>query len=301
MSEPLAWEPDGADWPNRAASRFVEAAGLKWHVQIAGDGPCVLLIHGTGASTHSWRDVLPAISAAGFRVVALDLPGHGFTSAAPTSLMTLRGMATGIAACLKVLDVAPLVTVGHSAGAAVALEMSLDDLARPRTILSFNGALRPFRGVGRHAFPWLAKLLFLNAFTPALFAWRAQSRAAVAHVLAGTGSQIDARGIDLYAKLFRSRAHVAATLAMMANWDLEGLTSRLPALKSSLVLVVGTADRAVPPDDAFAVRPLVPHARVQLMRGLGHLAHEEDPAAAAELICAAAREAADTRSGQIDA
>ena len=49
MSNRLDWERDGRDWPNHAASRFVPAAGLRWHVQQAGNGPVILLIHGTGS------------------------------------------------------------------------------------------------------------------------------------------------------------------------------------------------------------------------------------------------------------
>ncbi|MFN5717015.1 MAG: alpha/beta fold hydrolase, partial [Bradyrhizobium sp.] len=74
----LVWSRDGTDWPNRNASVFVEAAGIRWHVQRMGEGPSLLLIHGTGAATHSWRDMLPLL-ARHFSVVAPDLPGHGFT------------------------------------------------------------------------------------------------------------------------------------------------------------------------------------------------------------------------------
>jgi len=80
MSDRLIWERDGRDWPNRSASRFVSAAGLRWHVQQFGTGPVALLVHGTGASTHSWRGLAP-ILAESFSVVAPDLPGHGFTEA----------------------------------------------------------------------------------------------------------------------------------------------------------------------------------------------------------------------------
>lgn len=59
MSDPLAWDRDGRDWPNRAASRFVEVGGIHWHVQQLGQGPVLLLLHGTGAATHSWRDIAP--------------------------------------------------------------------------------------------------------------------------------------------------------------------------------------------------------------------------------------------------
>ncbi len=61
MSGALLWERDRGSWPNSGASRFVTAAGIRWHVQQMGSGPALLLVHGTGASTHSWREVLAPI------------------------------------------------------------------------------------------------------------------------------------------------------------------------------------------------------------------------------------------------
>ncbi|MFZ4410973.1 MAG: alpha/beta fold hydrolase, partial [Paracraurococcus sp.] len=81
-----------ADWPNRPTSRLVAAGGLRWHVQVAGTGPVLLLVHGTGAATHSWRDLLPLL-ARHFTVVAPDLPGHGFTERPRAEGLSLPGMA----------------------------------------------------------------------------------------------------------------------------------------------------------------------------------------------------------------
>ncbi len=86
------WERRAKDWPNREASRFVAAGGIEWHAQIMGAGPWMLLVHGTGASTHSFRDLAPAL-ARDFRVLALDLPGHGFTGTPANGLMSLPGFA----------------------------------------------------------------------------------------------------------------------------------------------------------------------------------------------------------------
>ncbi len=69
----LAFETDGADWPNRDASRFVRSGRLLWHVQVLGDGPDLLLLHGTGASTHSVAALARRL-AGRFRVIAPDLP-----------------------------------------------------------------------------------------------------------------------------------------------------------------------------------------------------------------------------------
>ena len=133
MNARLAWEHDGLNWPNHAASRFVSAAGFQWHVQIMGEGPALLLLHGSGASTHSWRDLAPKL-AAHFTVIALDLPGQGFTQAPPASGFSLSAMAQSIAALLHELRVAPALVVGHSAGAAIAVRMAIDGLIAPKAI-----------------------------------------------------------------------------------------------------------------------------------------------------------------------
>jgi magnesium chelatase accessory protein len=282
-----AWEHDGRDWPNREHSRFVHAGGLRWHVQVAGQGQDLLLIHGTAAATHSWRDVLP-ILARRFRVIAPDMPGHGFTDLPPASRLSLPGMTQALAALLKALDVKPVLVAGHSAGAAVALRLALDDRIAPRAIVSLNGALLPLGE--RHAafFTRAARMLVGLPFVPAVFAWRAANRAVAERLLRDTGSRLDARGVDLYARLFRRSSHVSAALGMMANWDLLPLLRDLPRLKPQLILAVAQNDRTVPPAQAERTRARLPSARIVTLPALGHLAHEENPALIAELLAESA-------------
>lgn len=287
MVDRPAWDRDGRDWPNREHSRFVSAGGLRWHVQIAGSGQDLLLIHGTAAATHSWRDVLP-ILATRYRVIAPDMPGHGFTDLPPTSRLSLPGMAQALAALLRTLEAQPVVAVGHSAGAAVALRLALDEKIVPRAIVSLNGALLPLGE--RHAafFTKAARMLAGLPFVPALFAWRASNRAVAERLLADTGSRLDARGVDLYARLFRHASHVSAALGMMANWDLLPLLRDLPRLKPQLVLAVAQNDRTVPPAQANRTHARLPAARIVTLPALGHLAHEENPKLVADLILEAA-------------
>jgi magnesium chelatase accessory protein len=282
MSRP-DWATDGADWPNRAASRFVRAAGFTWHVQVAGDGPAVLLAHGTGAATHSWRDLLPLL-AGRFTVIAPDLPGHGFTELPPSHRLTLPGMAWGLRELLRALGAAPVLAVGHSAGAAVLTRMSLDGHLPARAIVSLNGALLPLGGMPGPIFSPLARMAVLLPGVPSLLSWQASDPAVVERLLDGTGSKLDARGVALYARLLRRPGHIAAALGMMANWDLEPLAKEMPRLATPLVLVVGTADRTIPPSHAERVRALLPAARIIALTGLGHLAHEERPDEVAQLI-----------------
>ncbi|WP_324135047.1 alpha/beta fold hydrolase BchO [Bosea sp. (in: a-proteobacteria)] len=283
MTGALSWARDGRDWPHRAASRFVQAGGLSWHVQEMGQGPTLLLLHGTGASTHSWRDLLPLL-ARDFHVVAPDLPGHGFTEAPERDRLSLPAMARGLTALLGKLGVEPEGIVGHSAGAAIAMQMVLTGAVAPSCLISLNGALLPFKGVASQLFPSVARLLVLNPLVPRLFAWRAGSTEAVTQLLEGMGSRLDARGQDLYQRLFSNRVHVASTLGMMANWDLEALGRSFGRLDLPVLLVVGAGDRAVPPGDARAVAQRLPDARIETLPGAGHLIHEEKPGDIAALI-----------------
>lgn len=286
----LSWEREGRHWPNRDSSRFVRASGLRWHVQRMGRGPAVVLLHGTGASTHSWRALAPLL-APHLTVVALDLPGHGFTQALPAHRRTLPGMARAVSDLLHAMDEAPALAAGHSAGAAVLLRMCLDGRIEPRAVVAFNGALLPAPGGYGGPLAPVARLIARAPLLPRLFAWGASDPAVMARLLGNTGSVLDAEGAAFYARLARSPGQVSGALAMMAGWDLLPLERDLPRLRAKLVLVAGGGDRMVPPAEAERARALLPSAEVVAMPGLGHLAHEERPEEAAALLLRVAREA----------
>jgi magnesium chelatase accessory protein len=279
-----------ADWPNRSTSRLVAAGGLRWHVQVAGTGPVLLLVHGTGAATHSWRDLLPLL-ARHFTVVAPDLPGHGFTERPRAEGLSLPGMARGVTALLRAFGLSPSLAVGHSAGAAVIARMTLDGGMAPRALVGLNAALLPFEGIAGQVFSPIARLLAGIPAVPWFFARRAGDRSLVERLLRDTGSSLDARGVELYGRLIRQPGHVAAALGMMAHWELRPLLRDLRKLAVPLVLVVGGHDRTVPPSDARRLRAAVPGLRIIDLPELGHLAHEERPAEVAGILARLAEEA----------
>ena len=237
FAEAPRWTTEGQDWPNRDASRFVAAEGLRWHVQLAGAGPALLLLHGTAGATHSWAGLLPLL-AARFRVIAPDLPGHGFTAAPPPEGLSLAGMARLVHGLLRELRLAPEAIIGHSAGAAIALEMCLRGFVAPRRIVSLNGALLPFGGLAGQLFAPLAQMLVRVPLVPWMLAQQARDPRVVARVLAGTGSAVAAETLGHYAALLKTRRHVAAALGMMAGWDLHDLQRRLPRLRRVLLRAV---------------------------------------------------------------
>lgn len=285
----MDWRRDGPSWPHHDRSRIVIADGQRWFVQQwlapAPGAPELLLIHGTGASSHSWRDLAPLLARhAG--VTAIDLPGHGFSAPARGDGATLPAMACGVRALLVAMGARPSVLVGHSAGAAIAVRMALDGAVGVRAVVSLNGALLPLHGLPGRFFSPLAKLLALNPLVPRLFAWRAADPVALQRLIESTGSTLDATGQALYRRLVTEPLHVAGALAMMARWDLQPLQAALPRLATPLHLVVGERDRTVPPSNSEQVQRLLPAAATSLHRlpGLGHLAHEEQPQAVAALL-----------------
>jgi magnesium chelatase accessory protein len=265
-----------------------------------GSGPTLLLLHGAGAATHSYRDMAPLL-ARDFTVICPDLPGHGFTETPPPGQLSLPGVVAALDSLLTALNAEPYAAVAHSAGAAVALRLRLRGRIGDGGVIALNGALRPFPGAAGHIFPALAKLLVLNPLAVQMFAWRGGMPSAVAKLIEGTGSHIDAAGLKAYSALFATTGHVAGALGMMAGWDLHPLLADLHKLPAPLTLIVGERDLAVPPDVADEIKAKVPHARKIALTGLGHLAHEEAPAKVAALVRDALRLHATTTQDQAKA
>ena len=126
-----------------------------------------LLLHGTGASVHSWRGLMPLL-AHSHEVIAIDLPRHAFTTGHNAYAMSLPAMAGAIAGLVKHLDITPAAIIGHSAGAALALQLALDH-GYTGPLVGLNSALRPFPGPFAQIFPAVAKALFINPLVPRIF------------------------------------------------------------------------------------------------------------------------------------
>ena len=278
----MDWAAQQARWPGAHASRFVQSRPHRWHVQDFGDpaAPPLLLLHGAGGATHSWRGIAPLL-AQERRVIAPDLPGHGFTKLGAMQRSSLDLMAQDLAALMARIGVSPVALVGHSAGGALALQMARQ--GHGRAVVGLNPALDSFRGVAGWLFPVMAKALALNPFVAPGFAAMASSRS-VRSLVAGTGSTLDEDGLALYRACISDRAHVEGTLTMMAQWRLDGLRAALAGLDLPVLFLTGAEDRAVSPDTGARAASEMPRATHRTMPGLGHLAHEEAPDAVAAEI-----------------
>jgi magnesium chelatase accessory protein len=279
----LDWNREGLIWPHRDASTFIEVGKARWHVQRMGAGPPLLLLHGTGASVHSWRGLMPLL-AQNYTVIAPDLPRHAFTQGHDAYAMSLPAMAREVSALLDALEVEPAAIIGHSAGAAVALQLALDH-AYAGPIVGLNAALRPFPGALAQIFPAVAKTLFANPLVPRIFTGSIDLVGGAERFLwRSTHSRIEAEGLACYRTLLKHPGHAGGALAMMANWDLPTLRTRMGEVANPVLLLHGGNDPAIPPEWARDAQGWLPNARLELLPGLGHLAHEEDPDKAAALI-----------------
>ena len=281
----LDWNREGLIWPHREASDFVQVGKARWHVQRMGAGPPLLLLHGTGASVHSWRGLMPLL-AQDHTVIAPDLPRHAFTTGHDAYAMSLPAMAREVAALLQALELEPAAIIGHSAGAAVALQLALDQgYAGP--IVGLNAALRPFPGAMAQIFPAVAKALFVNPLVPRIFTGSIDLVGGAKRFMwRSTHSRIDPAGLACYRTLLKHPGHAGGALAMMANWDLPALRERMGAVANPVLLVHGGDDPAIPPHWAEDAAGWLADARLEVLPGLGHLAHEEAPEQAAARIAA---------------
>lgn len=268
------------DWPDRAFSRFVELDGIRWHVQQQGRGPVLLLVHGTGGSTHSWASCTGALSHMG-TVVSVDLPGHGFSHVPvaverASNAYALASMARSLGRLLQHLQLLPSVAVGHSAGMAVLLRMTLDGEIAPKMLLGVCPALvAPPAWYVAFVAPVLGALVESDAAAHGGARLAADTRI-VKRMLDSTGSALTAPQLARYELLCRKPEHIHAALTMMARWNLPELLRDAVALRTPVQLLAGKQDRWVP--IAPLTRAVAGLVAVQLeaVDG-GHLLAEEKP------------------------
>ena len=118
--------------PTRSGGVFVQEKGPE-------DGVPVVLFHGTAAWSELWRHTSDALAAAGFHVIALDLPPFGFSDR-PGSY-TRQDQAARISDVLDALKAPPAIIVGHSFGAGAATELAMRYPDRARALVLVDAAL----------------------------------------------------------------------------------------------------------------------------------------------------------------
>jgi len=270
-------------WPNRSNSEFIKSDNYNWHIQKFGStGKKLLLIHGTGASSHSWYPLIENLNLE-FEILCLDLPGHGFTRALAGQKKQLMIIVDQISLLLRNIDFYPNIIMGHSAGAAIAYELAKKIETKPNTI-AINAAFGQFSGLAGVAFPYFAKIASSTTIPARFLSLLASKEEIVRKLLASTGSIIPELQIKCYQYLFSNTEHVDGTLQLMADWDLGYFLDRLPEETAPIHFLVGDKDTTVPPHISKSWDQSMPNSSLTQFNGLGHLLHEECPSTVSSVL-----------------
>ncbi|MGW5086929.1 alpha/beta fold hydrolase [Streptomyces coelicoflavus] len=254
---------------------------LSHGMHVVHDGPPqappILLIHGSGASGASWGPVVPAL-AERRHVLRVDLPGCGRSPA--TESYDVPRQAARLAALLDDLGLRSVTVVGHSSGGyvATALAERRPDLVGTIALVSTGPALDALLPQ-----PMILRLLLAPPFGPLL--WPRRTDAMLRKGIDATAARPvdvpadmieDVRGIS-----YRSfRTVLRGNTAYLAE---RGVPERLAALAVPVLVLFGASDPRWEPSSAHRYEA-VPHARLEILPGVGHLPPLEAPEATADLL-----------------
>ncbi len=270
--------------------RFVEAAGVSTHVETWGQGAGepLLLIHGASSHIGTWEPTIVPMLKGEFLVAAYDRPGMGFTSERPAGSDTLAKQAAVAAGVIEQLGLKKPIVVAHSWGGAVALRLVLDrpDLVSGLVLIApvayewpggvdwhfhwssnplvgglFNNVLaQPFAGAA-------VKQGMENAFRPSIppDGWLEGARVA----LAAQPKALGANGEDM----------------VTAKREVTAQQARYPEIKMPVAILAGDGDGVVSSTiHALHLAQALPNARIEVLRGVGHLPHEASPESFRKLL-----------------
>ena len=254
----------------------------------AGKGPAILLIHGIGDSSDTWRDLIREL-ARDHTVIAPDLLGHG-RSDKPRADYSVAAYANAMRDLLTVLDIEKATVVGHSLGGGVAMQFAYQYPERCERLVVVSSG-----GVSREVTPLLraASLPPAHAVLPLLQFPVARTLGKALFKLLELFDHDIGRDADDMLRIFdalpdaTSRAAFIRTLHAVVDWrgqvitmlDRCYLTRGMPTL-----LIWGDRDAVIPYEHAKLAHAAMPGSRLETFRGAGHFPHHSDPKRFVEVL-----------------
>jgi pimeloyl-ACP methyl ester carboxylesterase len=281
----VVWEKSREVVFNVDYSRFVEVDGVRLHYQEAGESaaPPMILIHGFAASNLVWSKVFLEFAAAGYRVIAPDLPGYGY-SAKPRHLdYTIARQAEMIVSFLTKLNIERAVFVGSSYGAAIAATIALDhpELVEKLVMVGAVNNNKPTRYLLMRLFgsPIIGDIL-----SPLLVGSRRLLRLRMKRVYDRHSWVLDERRVDARHLPLKTRGAHRAIIRTVRRWDAERVSREAHLLTQPTLLMWGDTDREVPLADGERLHEAIPGSRLIVFRECGHLPQEEYPEVFTKLV-----------------
>lgn len=257
-------------------SSFVEVGGERIHVEVSGEGPPLLLIHGFGGSTYSWRDVEPAL-ARHFRVVAVDLFGFGFTER-PEDLerYTRDGQVDLLIGVLDALGIERAHVAGHSYGGGLAMTLAVRHPDRVMSLVLVDSTAPSYADQRRKLVAALPAVTYV--FTRAYALRPATIRRALERAWFDDEA-ISAEMVDQYLERLKiegaSRAYRGLTTPLVEHPDSRPV--RFEDLDLPVLVIWGEDDQLIPVIEGRAASEQMPQARFVAIQNCGHAPMEEQP------------------------
>ena len=261
----------------REHGRFLAIGGIETFAITVGEGPDIVLLHGSPLSTYSWRHLIPNL-AERYRVHAIDLPGYGFSEKPPDAPYTDSWMAGHVAAYMDAAGIESAVLIGNSTGGEIASEVAsiyprrvramvliapsglpTDELEDPP--LAIRLARVPLLGALASRLPlrpFLGATLRDAYFDPSLVA----------------ESDIDAHTLPL-----RSRGGLTAFLMRTSREETFDRSMLVRGIRVPTLVLLGEVDRLVPLSVGRRYHDLIAGSDLVVVERSGHLPQEERPEA----------------------
>jgi pimeloyl-ACP methyl ester carboxylesterase len=267
-----------AKYANRQ-SRFMDLpGGLHIHYRDQGNpsGPAIVMVHGYSASLQAWE---PWVSRLGgdYRIVTLDLPGHGLTRAPADYLMSLDRFAEVIDTVAQRLNLGPYVVVGNSMGGGAAWTLALrhPDHLRGLVLVDSIGWPAP---PSQEKTPLIFKLLSnpLGRLLLSKMDTRSMAESGLRSAYVDPALVTPAL-VDRYVELSRAPGHRAILLNGDEGHGPPVTADTLKAIRTPTLVMHGEVDAIVPLATGRALAAAIPGARLVTYPGVGHVPMEQSP------------------------
>jgi pimeloyl-ACP methyl ester carboxylesterase len=256
-------------------------APVKLFTAERGEGPPVLLIHGFGTNTFTWRHVAPDL-ARDHRVIAVDLKGFGQSDKPFDERYSVFDQAELLAQLIEEKDLRNLTVVGHSYGGGVALLLALEADTR------LKGRIGRLVLIDTIAYPQEIPVFFKLLDTPVVSQVGVrmaptdfQIRMAL-RIAYYDNSKIGPDEIEAYAAPMKTAAGKHAIIhsaRQILPPDADAIAARYSSIQLPTLILWCDHDRIVPLDIGLKLRRELPNSSLRLISECGHLPQEEQPEA----------------------
>jgi pimeloyl-ACP methyl ester carboxylesterase len=268
-------------------SWFATIDGVRIHYQEAGDesAPPIILIHGFISSNLVWNEVILPLAQKGFRVIAPDLPGYGYSDKPADGRYTIDSQACAVSGLMDRLGIEKATIVGASYGGAVAATMALDYPERVAALV-LVGAVTNDQPKKKLLLRLAGVPLIGDIATPLFLGSRWILRKRTEDVYRRLGYPLDERKLAARHHLLETANTHRAMIRTVRRWSADRISREAGLIRQPTLLVWGEEDTHIPLSDAFRLRDAIPNSRLIVFRRCGHLPPTEYPEKFVEALSA---------------